>query len=65
MDAFDLRAAGPQQQRRLALKFAHADANMGQHAAALRWLQVLEAIDGTLQPKHAELRNRWERAARP
>jgi sulfide:quinone oxidoreductase len=53
-----------QQQRRLALRFAHGDANMGQHAAALRWLQVLEAIDGTLQPEHAELRNRWERAAR-
>jgi sulfide:quinone oxidoreductase len=53
-----------QQQRRLALRFAHADANMGQHAAALRWLQVLETIDGSLQPEHAELRNRWERARR-
>jgi sulfide:quinone oxidoreductase len=53
-----------QQQRRLALKFAHADANMGQHAAALRWLQVLETIDGTLQPEHAELRNRWQAAQR-
>jgi sulfide:quinone oxidoreductase len=53
-----------QQQRRLALKFAHADANMGQHAAALRWLQVLEKIDGTLKPEHAALRDRWQRPAR-
>jgi hypothetical protein len=43
-----------QQQRRLVLRFAHADANMGQHAAALRWLKVLEKIDGSLQPEHAE-----------
>ena len=53
-----------QQQRRLALKFAHADANMGQHAAALRWLQALETIDGTLRPEHAELRDRWQAAQR-
>ena len=53
-----------QQQRRLALRFAHADANMGQHAAALRWLQVLETIDGTLRPEHAALRDRWQRTAR-
>ena len=53
-----------EQQRRLALKFAHAEANMGQHVAALRWLQVLEEIDETLQPEHAELRDRWERATR-
>jgi NADH dehydrogenase FAD-containing subunit len=53
-----------QQQRRLVLKFAHADANMGQHVAALRWLQALEDIDGMLAPEHAALRDRWERAAR-
>lgn len=53
-----------EQQRRLALRLAYTDANMGQHAAALRWLRVLETIDGTLRPEHAELRDRWQAAQR-
>ena len=45
-------------------RFAYADANIDQHAAALRWLRVLETIDGALQPEHAELRDRWQAAQR-
>jgi hypothetical protein len=54
-----------EEQRRLALRLAHADANSGHHGSALRWLRILEWLDGTLQPEYAELRDRWERAARP
>ena len=54
-----------EEQRRLALRFAHTDANLGHHRSALRWLQILEWLDGSLRPEHAELRDRWQRAARP
>lgn len=45
--------------RRLALAFAHADAEEGDHRSGLRWLQVLERMDGVLRPEHEALRRRW------
>jgi sulfide:quinone oxidoreductase len=47
------------QQRRLALEFAHADAAEGNYRSALNWLAVVERIDRGLSPAHAELRERW------
>jgi sulfide:quinone oxidoreductase len=52
-----------EEQRRLALEFAHEDAALGDHRSALRWLEILEWLDGVLRPEHAELRERWQRAA--
>jgi hypothetical protein len=36
---------------------------LGDHRSALRWLEILEWLDGVLRPEHAELRERWQRAA--
>jgi sulfide:quinone oxidoreductase len=61
-------AAGPdaaqarEEQRELALSFAHSDAQWGDYHSALRWLQILEWLDGALVPEHRELRERWEQA---
>lgn len=49
-------------QRRLALAFARADADWSDYRSALRWLQILEWLDGTLSREHSDLRERWQRA---
>lgn len=50
-----------EQLRNLALTFARTDAQWGDHRSALRWLEVLEWLEGPLPPGLAELRARWER----
>jgi sulfide:quinone oxidoreductase len=49
-----------EEQRRLALELADADANWGDHRSALRWLQTVEWLDGALGPELADRRARWE-----
>lgn len=49
-----------EEQRQLALTFAHADAEWSDYRSALRWLQILEWLDGTLTAEHRELRERWQ-----
>ena len=57
------RTAITEEQRRLRLEFAYEDAESGDHHSALRWLEILEWLDGVLRPEHAELRERWQRDA--
>ena len=45
--------------RRLAIKMAKADALWKDHESALRWLQTVEWLDGTLPPELSELQASW------
>jgi sulfide:quinone oxidoreductase len=51
--------AGHREARELALTFALADANNKDYRSALRWLEVVEQLDGTLPPGFVERRNEW------
>jgi hypothetical protein len=54
-------AAGRDEQRQLALRFAHDDAERGDYGSARAWLDVLERLDRVERPEPTELRERWER----
>ena len=45
--------------RELALTFALADANSEDYRSALRWLEVVEQLDGVLPPGYVEKRAEW------
>jgi sulfide:quinone oxidoreductase len=51
--------AGHRPARELALSFALADANSENYRSALRWLQVVEQLDGALPPGFPEKRDQW------
>jgi sulfide:quinone oxidoreductase len=51
--------AGHREARELALTFALADANNEDYRSALRWLEVVEQLDGVLPPGFVERRNEW------
>jgi sulfide:quinone oxidoreductase len=55
--------AGHREARELALTFALADANSEDYRSALRWLEVVEQLDGTLPPGYTERRAEWRRRA--
>ena len=57
--------AGHREARELALTFALADANTDDYESALRWLEVVEQLDGALPPGFETKRAQWrERADR-
>jgi sulfide:quinone oxidoreductase len=51
--------AGHREARELALTFALADANWEDYRSALRWLEVVERLDGVLPPGYVEKRAQW------
>jgi sulfide:quinone oxidoreductase len=51
--------AGHREARELALSFALADANEQDFRSALRWLEVVEQLDGALPPGYDEIRAQW------
>ncbi|MGA2926712.1 MAG: FAD-dependent oxidoreductase [Solirubrobacteraceae bacterium] len=53
--------ASHEEARELALTFARADANGQDYQSALRWLEVVEALDGRLPPGYPEKRAQWRR----
>jgi sulfide:quinone oxidoreductase len=55
--------AGHREARELALTFSLADANSGDYRSALRWLDVVEQLDGVLPPGYDEKRADWRRRA--
>ena len=55
--------AGHREARELALTFALADANCEDYRSALRWLEVVEQLDGVLPPGYAERRAQWRERA--
>ena len=55
--------AGHREARELALTFALADANSEDYRSALRWLEVVEQLDGALAPRYDEKRVEWRRRA--
>lgn len=55
--------AGHREARELALSFALADANGEDYRSALRWLEVVQLLDGTLPPGYAERRAEWRKRA--
>jgi sulfide:quinone oxidoreductase len=54
-------ATGHREARELALRFALADANSDDYSSALRWLEVVEQLDGELPPGYPERREDWRR----
>ncbi len=48
----------------LALAMADADARWGDHASALRWLEIAEQTSLTLSPEYAAKRRDWVKASR-
>jgi sulfide:quinone oxidoreductase len=50
---------GHREARELALTFALADANCEDYRSALRWLEVVEQLDGVLPHGYAERRAEW------
>jgi sulfide:quinone oxidoreductase len=56
--------AGHREARELALTFALADANAEDYRSALRWLEVVEQLDGALPPGYAEKRAQWRTRGR-
>ncbi len=66
MPSDDPRAAqaGHREARELALTFALADANSADYRSALRWLEVVEQLDGTLPPGYLKKRNEWTMGAK-
>jgi hypothetical protein len=55
--------AGHREARELALSFALADANSDDYRSALRWLEVVEQLDGALPPGYIEKRAAWRERA--
>jgi sulfide:quinone oxidoreductase len=55
--------AGHREARELALTFALADANSQDYTSALRWLEVVEQLDGILPPGYIEKRTEWRERA--
>jgi sulfide:quinone oxidoreductase len=55
--------AGHREARELALTFALADANSEHYRSALRWLEVVEQLDGVLPPGYVKKRGDWQRHA--
>jgi sulfide:quinone oxidoreductase len=55
--------AGHREARELALSFALADANSDDYRSALRWLEVVEQLDGPLPPGYIEKRAAWRERA--
>jgi sulfide:quinone oxidoreductase len=55
--------AGHREARELALTFALADANSEDYRSALRWLEVVEQLDGVLPAGYVEKRAEWRRRA--
>jgi sulfide:quinone oxidoreductase len=51
--------AGHREARELALTFALTDANSEDYHSALRWLEVVEQLDGVLPPGYAQRRTEW------
>ena len=51
--------AGHREARELALTFALADANSADYRSALRWLEVIEQLDGNLPPGYLKKRDEW------
>ena len=51
--------AGHREARELALTFALADESSGDFRSALRWLEVVEQLDGALPPGYDEKRADW------
>jgi sulfide:quinone oxidoreductase len=51
--------------RELALTFAERDAQDGHFTSALKWLDVLEQIDGVLPPEYVRKRVAWQDHADP
>lgn len=56
--------AGHRQARVLALSFSLADANNEDYPSALRWLEVVEQLDGALPPGYTHKRVEWPQRAR-
>jgi len=56
---------GHHEARELALSFALADANSEDYGSALRWLDVVEQLDGRLPPGYDARRDEWRTLARP
>jgi sulfide:quinone oxidoreductase len=52
--------AGHHEARELALTFALADANGEDYRSALRWLEVVEQLDGVLPPGYLQKRIEWQ-----
>jgi sulfide:quinone oxidoreductase len=55
--------AGHDKARELALSFALADAGSEDYRSALRWLDVVEHLDGSLPAGYPERRERWRALA--
>ena len=55
--------AGHREARELALRFALSDANSDDYRSALRWLEVVEQLDGELPGGYPERRAEWRRRA--
>lgn len=55
--------AGHREARELALTFALADANTEDYESALRWLEVVEQLDGALPPGYEQRRAQWRERA--
>ena len=55
--------AGHREARELALTFALADANGEDYRSALRWLEVVEQLDGALPRGYAPRRAEWRERA--
>jgi hypothetical protein len=51
--------AGHREARELALTFALADANGEDYRSALRWLEVVEQLDGALPQGYVQKRTEW------
>ena len=51
--------AGHREARELALSFALADANSEDYRSALRWLELVEQLDGRLPPGYDARRDEW------
>ena len=48
-----------------AVDWAETAAMLGDFPEAVSWLAYVEWLQGSLSPELADLRERWERAARP
>ncbi|MGB0093250.1 MAG: hypothetical protein WBP81_12075 [Solirubrobacteraceae bacterium] len=51
--------AGHREARELALSFALADASSEDYRSALRWLELVEQLDGRLPPGYDDGRDEW------
>ena len=55
--------AGHREARELALSFACADAGSNDYRSALRWLEVVERLDGALPAGYSDKQAEWRRRA--